>query len=116
MIPGPTILPREVRQALSGPSIYHRGDAFAEVLDECTRGLQALFGSEQPALILTSSGTGAVEAVIVNLLSPGDRVLAINGGKFGERMGKIAAAFGAVVDFLEVPAGQAANPTWYASA
>jgi len=110
MIPGPTILPREVRQALSEPSLYHRGEAFAEVLDECTRGLQSLFGSAQPALILTSSGTGAVEAVIVNLLSPGDRVLAVNGGKFGERMGQIAAAFGAVVDFLEVPPGQAANP------
>ena len=110
MIPGPTMLPREVRQALSEPSLYHRGEAFAELLDECTRGLQALFGSEQPALILTSSGTGAVEAVIVNLLSPGDRVLAVNGGKFGQRMGQIAAAFGAEVDFLEVPAGQAADP------
>ncbi|MCE5240509.1 aminotransferase class V-fold PLP-dependent enzyme [bacterium] len=110
MIPGPTILPREVREALSQPSMYHRGEAFAELLEDCTVGLQRLFGSEQPALILTSSGTGAVEAVIVNALSPGDRVLAINGGKFGERMGQIAAAFGAEVDVLEVPPGQAANP------
>jgi aspartate aminotransferase-like enzyme len=110
MIPGPTILPPEVRQALSEPSMFHRGDAFAELLDECTRGLQQLFGTTQPALILTSSGTGAVEAAIVNTLSPGDRVLAVNGGKFGERMGLIARAYGAEVDFLEVAPGAAANP------
>jgi len=110
MIPGPTMLPREVREALGAPALYHRGEAFAEVLDECTRGLQRLFGTDQPALILTSSGTGAVEAIIVNLLSPGDRVLAVNGGKFGQRMGQIAAAFGAETDYLEVVPGQAANP------
>jgi len=110
MIPGPTILPPEVRQALAEPSLYHRGEAFAELLEECTQGLQRLFGTTQPVLILTSSGTGAVEAAVVNTLSPGERVLAINGGKFGERIGKIAAAFGAVVDFLEVEPGEAANP------
>jgi aspartate aminotransferase-like enzyme len=110
MIPGPTILPPQVRQALFQPSLFHRGEAFAELLAECTRGLQQLFETSRPVLILTSSGTGAVEAAVVNTLSPGERVLAINGGKFGERIGKIAAAFGAVVDSLEVPPGEAANP------
>ena len=110
MIPGPTILPPEVREALSRPSMYHRGDEFAALLDECDRGLRALFGTAEPVLILSSSGTGGVEAAIVNTLSPGDRVLAIDCGKFGERIGHIAAAFGANVDFMQVEYGQAANP------
>ncbi len=110
MIPGPTNLPPEVREALARPSLYHRGPAFAEILQECTEGLQALFETKEPVLILTSSGTGAVEASIVNLLSPGERVLAIAGGKFGERMGDIAAAYGAEVDWLLVEPGEAAHP------
>ena len=110
MIPGPTILPPEVREALSLPSMYHRGAEFAAVLDECTRGLQVLLGTRQPVVILSSSGTGAVEAAVVNTLSPGDRALAIAGGKFGERIGEIAAAFGAEVDFMQVEPGRAANP------
>lgn len=110
MIPGPTILPPEVREALSRPSMYHRGDEFAALLDECDRGLRALFGTAEPVLILSSSGTGGVEAAIINTLSPGDRVLAIDCGKFGERIGHIAAAFGANVDFMQVEYGQAANP------
>jgi aspartate aminotransferase-like enzyme len=110
MIPGPTILPPEVREALALPSMYHRGGEFAAVLEECTRGLQGLFGTKKPVVILSSSGTGAVEACVVNTLSPGDRVLAIAGGKFGERIGEIAGAFGAEVDFMQVEHGRAANP------
>lgn len=110
MIPGPTILPPEVREALAQPSMYHRGDAFAAVLDECTAGLQRLYGTTEPVIILSSSGTGGVEAAVVNTLSPGDRVLAIAGGKFGERIGKIAQAFGATVDLMQVEHGRSANP------
>ena len=62
MIPGPTILPPEVRAALSRPSMFHRGAEFAAVLAECEQGLQEILGTEQPVAILTSSGTGAVEA------------------------------------------------------
>lgn len=110
MIPGPTIVPPEVREALARPTIYHRGEEFAGLLAECVAGLQECLGTRQPVGLLTSSGTGAVEAMIVNTLSPGDRVLAINSGKFGERMGQIAAAYGAVVNTLEVAPGAAANP------
>lgn len=110
MIPGPTILPAEVREALSRPSIFHRDEAFAELLQECTAGLQSLIGTQQPVLMLAGSGTAGVEAIIVNTLSPGDRVLALAGGKFGERMGEIAAAYGASVDVMEVVPGQAADP------
>lgn len=116
MIPGPTILPPEVREALARPSLYHRGDAFAAILSECESGLQALLGTTQPVALLTSSGTGAVEAMVVSTLSPGDRVLAVNSGKFGERMGKIAQAYGAEVTFLEVPPGAAANADQVAAA
>ena len=111
MIPGPTILPPEVRDALAKPSVFHRGEAFATVLSECTAGLQRLFGTAEPVVILSSSGTGSVEAAVVNTLSPGDRVLAVAGGKFGERIGEIARAYGATVDFMQVEHGRAANPS-----
>ncbi len=111
MIPGPTNLPEPVREALSQPSIYHRGDQFAQLLEVCSEGLKPLFGTENEVLILTSSSTGAMEAGIVNFLSPGDRVVAITTGKFGERLGEIATAFGAEVSGLTVEPGRAATPT-----
>lgn len=110
MIPGPTNVPPPVREALSRPSMYHRGDEFAALLADCTRRLQQVFQTQNEVLILTCSGTGAVEAAIVNVLSPGDRVLAVDGGKFGERMAEIAAAFGAEVEVLKVERGRAADP------
>lgn len=110
MIPGPTILPPEVREALSRPSIYHRGEGFATLLEECTEGLRTLFDTSQSPLILSASGTGGVEAALVNTLSPGDRVLAVNSGKFGERMGQIASTYGAAVDCVPVEPGCAAHP------
>lgn len=110
MVPGPTILPPEVRDALARPSIYHRGEHFAAMLAECVVGLQSLLGTAEMPVLLTSSGTGAVEAMVVNTLSPGDRVLAIQSGKFGERMGQIAAAYGASVTGLRVEPGAAAEP------
>jgi len=110
MIPGPTNLPPEVREALGRPAFYHRGSYFADLMKECTDGLRRVFGTSDDVLILTSSGTGAVEAAIVNTLSPGDRVLVINSGKFGERMGEIARAYGAEVDEIKLDRGQAADP------
>ncbi len=110
MIPGPTNLPAEVREALSRPAMYHRGADFAALLDECTQGLKEVFQTQNDVLILTSSGTGGVEAAIVNVLSPGDKVLAIESGKFGERMADIAEAFGAEVERLPLEPGQAADP------
>lgn len=110
MIPGPTNLPAPVREALSGPGFYHRGEHMAGLMQRCTQGLRRLMGLTGDVLILTSSGTGAVEAAIVNFLSPGDRVLAVVGGKFGERMGEIAARFGAQVDALTVEPGRAVDP------
>ena len=110
MIPGPTNVPPQVREALSRPSIYHRDAQFAQLLDECTEKLRPLFGTEGDVIILTSSSTGAMEAGIVNFLSPGDTVVAVKTGKFGERFGEIAQAFGAQVSWLNVAHGQAAEP------
>ncbi len=109
MIPGPTNLPQPVREALAQPAIYHRGEQAAQLLDVCTEGLKPVFGTESDVLILTSSSTGAMEAGIVNFLSPGDGVIAIDTGKFGQRLGAIADAFGAEVTWLKVEPGRAAS-------
>ena len=110
MIPGPTNVPPQVLDALGSPSFYHRGAAFKELLEVCTEGLKKVYQTANDVLILTSSGSGAVEAAIVNVLSPGDKVLVIEGGKFGERMKDIAMTFGAEVDVLPVEPGRAADP------
>ncbi len=110
MIPGPTNLPPEVQDALGKPAFYHRGSYFAELLDRCTRGLQLVYQTENPVLILTSSGTGSVEAAIVNCLSPGDPALVVNGGKFGERMAEIARAWQIDADVIYVERGRAVDP------
>ncbi len=109
MIPGPTNLPQPVCAALAQPTIYHRGQQFAQLLEMCMEGLKPVFGTESDVLVLTSSSTGAMEAGIVNFLSPGDAVIAIDTGKFGQRLGAIADAFGAEVTWLKVEPGRAAS-------
>lgn len=90
--------------------IDHRGPEFAQLIRSVTARLQSFFQTSNDVLILTGSGTGALEAAIVNLLSPGDRVLAVTVGVFGERFANIARAFGANVCQLSFPLGQAADP------
>jgi len=109
-IPGPTPIPEEVRAAQSAPMIDHRGTEFAEMLREVSTGIASLIGTTREVLVLTGSGSGSMEAAVVNTLSPGDRVLAVTIGSFGDRFAKIAAAFGADVDRFEVEWGEAADP------
>lgn len=109
-IPGPTPLPEAVREALSRDMINHRGPEFAALIRDVTARLKPWFGTTNDLLILTSSGTGGLEAAVVNTLSPGDRVLAVTVGAFGNRFAEIAEAFGAAVTRLRVPEGQAADP------
>ncbi|HTE86612.1 MAG TPA: alanine--glyoxylate aminotransferase family protein [Dehalococcoidia bacterium] len=109
-IPGPTPCPPEVLQALSGPMINHRGPEFASLLKTCTERLKPAFGTKGDILILTSSGTGALEAAVVNTLSPGDEVLGVTIGYFGDRFAEIAERYGAKVTRLVVEHGQAAEP------
>jgi len=109
-VPGPTPLPIEVREAQSAPMIDHRGTEFGELLREISAGLGQLIGTQGDVLLLTGSGSGALEAAIVNTLSPGDRVLGVSIGAFGDRFAKIASAFGADVERLDVAWGTAADP------
>lgn len=109
-IPGPTPIPDEVREAQSAPMIDHRGTEFAEMLGEIVSGIAELIGTRDEVLLLTGSGTGALEAAVVNTLSPADRVLSVTIGAFGDRFANIARAFGADVERLEVPWGEAADP------
>jgi aspartate aminotransferase-like enzyme len=108
--PGPTPIPREVREAQSQPMIDHRGTEFAELLRETSSGLAELIGTSGEVLLLTGSGSGAMEAAVVNTLSPGDRVLVVSIGAFGDRFASIASAFGAEVDRHEVEWGRSASP------
>lgn len=110
-VPGPTPLPREVREAQSAPMIDHRGVEFEEMLREISSGIAELIGTRGEILLLTGSGSGALEAAVVNMLSPGDRVLAVTIGAFGNRFAKIASIFGAQVERFEVPWGEAADPS-----
>jgi aspartate aminotransferase-like enzyme len=109
-IPGPTPIPDAVREAQSAPMIDHRGTEFATMQREIASGIAGLIGAQDDALLLTSSGSGALEAAVVNTLSPGDRVLGVTIGGFGDRFASIASSFGAQVERLEVPWGQAAEP------
>jgi aspartate aminotransferase-like enzyme len=109
-VPGPTPLPLEVREAQSAPMIDHRGAEFEEMLREISAGIAELIGTHGEILLLTASGSGAMEAAVVNMLSLGDRVLAVTIGAFGDRFAVIASTFGAQVERFEVPWGEAADP------
>jgi aspartate aminotransferase-like enzyme len=109
--PGPTPLPPAVREALARDMINHRGPEFAAVLRECVEGLKWAYQiSEHDVLILTASGTGGLESLAVNTLSPGEKLLVASIGNFGERMGQIARAFGVEVTQLDVTPGHALDP------
>ena len=105
--PGPTPVPNEVVLAMSETMIHHRTPQFNKIFDEARQGLKKLFGTKNDVLMLASSGTGAMEASVANLFSQGDKVLVINGGKFGERWLNIANAFGLNSVELKVEWGQA---------
>ena len=109
-VPGPTPIPREVREAQAAPMIDHRGAEFAEMQREIHSGIASLIGTTGEVLLLTGSGTGAMEAAVVNTLSPGDRVLVVTIGAFGDRFAKIVSAFGAAVETFEAEWGTAAEP------
>ena len=110
LAPGPTPVPPEVLTALAKPVIHHRTPQFAAVLAKVQHGLRELFGTAQDVLVLASSGTGAMEGSVTNLCSPGDEVIVVNGGKFGERWTKICQSFGVTVREIRVEWGRAVVP------
>lgn len=109
-IPGPTPLPPEVIQALSHPMISHRGSEYFEVHKETVDMVKQFFQTKNDVFLFTSSGTGMMEASIVNTLSPTDKVLAVRIGIFGDRYISAARSLGLDVTVLSYPMGQAANP------
>jgi aspartate aminotransferase-like enzyme len=107
MAPGPTPVPPEVLAAVAQPMIHHRGPDFRVIYQQCLDRLREVFRTESDVLLFTSSGTGAMESAVANLCSPGDRVVAVSAGYFGERFASIASAFGCDVDHLRYDWGEA---------
>ena len=110
LTPGPTAVPPEVLSALARPVLHHRSPDFAEVFALAQERLRAVFRTESEVLVFTASGTGAFESAIVNLLSPGERVLAVSQGEFGERWQAMARAFGCDVVPLAYAWGESPRP------
>jgi len=108
--PGPTPLPAQVREALARDMVAHRGPEFAAVLGACTSGLRWAFQTEHDMVILTASGSGALESLVVNTLSPNEKLLAVSIGYFGDRLISTARAYGVDVVEMRIDDGQAADP------
>jgi aspartate aminotransferase-like enzyme len=109
-VPGPTPCPPEVLKALAWQMVNHRGPEFHQMLTEVTGDLKKVFQTKNDVLLLTGSGTGGLESAVVNMLSPGDKVLSVSIGVFGDRFASIAKTFGADVVNLKVEWGKAADP------
>ncbi len=108
--PGPTMLPPEVLLKMAEPIMHHREPEFEKIFAEIRQGLKYLFQTKNEVLIFTSSGTGAMEGALSNLLSKGDKALVVRGGKFGERWGEICKAYGVEFIPVDVEWGWAVDP------
>ena len=109
-LPGPVMVAQPVLDAMSRPLVDHRGPEFAAMLARLTDALRPVFGTSGEIAVLGSSGTGALEAAVVNLFSPGEHLLSCAVGAFGKRLAAIARAYGCEVEALETPAGAALDP------
>ncbi|MFU8805139.1 MAG: pyridoxal-phosphate-dependent aminotransferase family protein [Bradymonadaceae bacterium] len=108
--PGPTPVPEVARLAMARELMHHRGPEFKELFGKVRESLQWLFQTSEDVLVLTCSGTGAFEAVLANFTRRSDTIIAVGGGKFGERWGEIGRAYGMNVVDLDVEWGQAVEP------
>ena len=107
MAPGPTPVPPEVLAAISQPVVHHRGPDFKAVYERCLGRLREVYRTDSEVLMFTASGSGAMESTVANLCSPGDRVLVVSAGYFGERWAAVAEQFGCQVDHLQYEWGEA---------
>jgi aspartate aminotransferase-like enzyme len=107
--PGPTPVPPQVLAAMAEPIVHHRGADFRKVYESCLTRLQQVFRTEQDVLVFSASGTGAMESAMANLVTPGDPVLVIAAGSFGDRWNQLATAYGADVDLLAYEWGETAT-------
>lgn len=110
LAPGPVNLHPEVRKALSLPMIHHRTPEFDKILKRVLSGMKQIFQTQEDVFLMTATGSGGMEALLVNILSPGDKVIAIVSGKFGERWAEMAQVYGAEVTIVNVAWGEAVEP------
>ena len=110
LTPGPTQIPPEICAALGRPIIHHRTPQFQENLKEAVAGLKEIFQTKNDVYLLTCSGTGAMEAAVCNLLSPGDQAITAEGGKFGERWSELCHSYGVEPNVIKVTWGKAVDP------
>ncbi|MBU1275627.1 MAG: alanine--glyoxylate aminotransferase family protein [Proteobacteria bacterium] len=110
LAPGPTPVPPRTLLAMAQPLIHHRSSDFLEIFGRVREGLKKIFKTNNDVLVFCSSGTGAMESAVTNLLSPGDKAIAIRGGKFGERWTELLEAYGCQAINLDVPWGYAVKP------
>ena len=107
LTPGPVMIPPESLGEMARPIFHHRTPESDELMMRVVRGLKYILGTKNDVFVLSSSGTGAMEAAVVNFLSPGDRVLVASAGLFGQRFGEIVRAYGADLLTIQAPYGQA---------
>jgi len=114
--PGPTPIPPEALLTMAHPILHHRTPEYEALIAEVREGLKVLFQTTEEVFLFAASGTGGMEAAVVNTLSPGEKALVIRGGKFGERWGEICQAYGVNFTPIDVPYGKAVDPGLVAAA
>ena len=110
MTPGPVPLPQEVLDSLALPMVHHRSPQFSSDFSQVLKDLKDIFATSQPVLLISSTGSGVMEAAITNTLSPGDEVLVAENGKFGHRWTEIAEAQKLKVHRIQTPEGHPLSP------
>ena len=109
-LPGPIAVPERVRLAMARPVVSHRGPEFRAIWARTIAKLQPIVGTTQPVHIFATSGTGVMEAALLNILAPGERLLIVNNGQWGERFATIGKALGSAIDTIDVPWGGVVDP------
>jgi len=110
LAPGPTQIPPEVLLKMAEPILHHRNPLFEEIVADVREGLKWLFGTQNEVLFFASSGTGAMEGAVTNMLSPGDKAIVVRSGKFGDRWANICKAYGIQAIEINVPWGDEIDP------
>ncbi len=110
LAPGPVPVPPRALLAMAKPVMHHRLPEFSAILEKIRDDLRYLFQTQGDVLFFASSGTGAMEACVANLFSPGEKVIVVRGGKFGERWGELAETYGLEPVYVDVPWGEAVSP------
>src|SRR5437764_6467445 len=108
--PGPTQLLPSAQLAMAAATMHHRTAEFRALYSRVLADLKTFVGTKNDVVMFTASGTGAMEAAVANLTSPGDRVLVVTAGKFGERWEALAKAYGCQVDSVRAPYGETISP------